>query len=202
MSEPRPLDAGPILATLDRHHVEYVLIGGFAAQQHGATRPTEDMDITPASDADNLARLAAALRDLDARIRVAEAPDGLPFDTSAEALRGVSMLNLRCPHSDFDISFTPARHRRLLRPDPLRHRPRTRRHHRQDRQPGRHHPLQDRRRPRRTRSPYPNWKASPTPIDRTPTGPAPDQRSDRRPSPSRTGRPGSNSEPVAVRLPE
>jgi len=108
VSEPRPLDAGPILATLDRHHVEYVLIGGFAAQQHGATRPTQDIDITPASDADNLARLAAALRDLDARIRVAEAPDGLPFDTSAEALRGVNMFNLRCPHGDFDISFTPA----------------------------------------------------------------------------------------------
>ena len=85
-----------------------VLIGGFAAQQHGATRPIEDIDITPASDADNLARLAAALRDLDARIRVAEAPDGLPFDTSAEALRGVSMLNLRCSPGDFDISFTPA----------------------------------------------------------------------------------------------
>lgn len=82
--------------------------GGFAAQQHGAIRPTDDIDITPATDADNLAGLATALRELDARIRVADVPAGLPFDTSAEALRGVSMLNLRCPYGDFDISFTPA----------------------------------------------------------------------------------------------
>jgi hypothetical protein len=102
------LDPGPILAALDRHHVAYVLIGGFAAQQHGARRPTEDIDITPSVDPDNLARLAAALRELEARIRVSEPPEGLPFDTSAEALRGVSMLNLRCRHGDFDISVTPA----------------------------------------------------------------------------------------------
>jgi hypothetical protein len=102
------LDPGPILAALERHRVSYVLIGGFAAQQHGALRPTEDIDITPAADAENLARLAAALRELDAHIRVSDPPEGLPFDTSAEALRGVSMLNLRCRHGDFDISVTPA----------------------------------------------------------------------------------------------
>ena len=101
------LDPGPILAALDRQRVASVLIGGFAAQQHGALRPTEDIDITPAADADNLARLAATLRELEARIRVSDPPEGLPFDTSAEALRGVSMLNLRCRHGDFDISVTP-----------------------------------------------------------------------------------------------
>ncbi len=92
------LDPGPILAALDPHRVAYVVIGGFAAQQHGATRPTEDIDITPAVDVDNLGRLAAALRELDARVRVSDPPDGLPFDTSADALRGMSMLNLRCRH--------------------------------------------------------------------------------------------------------
>lgn len=102
------LRPAPILAALDQHHVAYVLIGGFAAQQHGATRPTEDIDITPATDPDNLARLADALRELGAGIRITDAPGGLPFDTSADALRGVSMLNLRCPHGDFDISFTPS----------------------------------------------------------------------------------------------
>jgi len=30
-----------------------VLIGGFAAQQHGAMRRTEDIDVTPATDLDN-----------------------------------------------------------------------------------------------------------------------------------------------------
>lgn len=108
MSDSPPLDSAAILAVLDRHGVAYVLIGGFAAQQHGATRPTEDVDITPATDAGNLSRLAAALRELGARVRVAGVPDGLAFDTSAEALRGVSMLNLRCPYGDFDLSFAPS----------------------------------------------------------------------------------------------
>lgn len=56
MTEPpslRPFDARPMLAALEQHRVDYVLIGGFAAQQHGAMRRTEDIDVTPATDLDN-----------------------------------------------------------------------------------------------------------------------------------------------------
>lgn len=38
------LRAPAILAVLERHHVEYVVIGGFAAQLHGAVRPTFDIE--------------------------------------------------------------------------------------------------------------------------------------------------------------
>lgn len=96
-----------ILAVLDRHKVEYVLVGGFAAQLHGATKPTTDIDVTPATSHDNLGRLAAALRDLQAGIRVDELPEGLPFDTSAEALTGMRTLNLRTPFGDLDLTFEP-----------------------------------------------------------------------------------------------
>jgi len=99
---------GPILEALGRHHVDYVLIGGYAARQHGATRPTQDIDITPSTDLENLGRLAAALKDMGAGIRVDEIPEGLAFDSSAEALRGMKMLNLRTPHGDFDLTFAPA----------------------------------------------------------------------------------------------
>ncbi len=51
------------------HEVAYVTIGGMAIQAHGGQRLTQDLDVTIASSSDNLARLAAALRDLDARIR-------------------------------------------------------------------------------------------------------------------------------------
>lgn len=104
MTEP-DFDPAAILAALDRHHVDYVLVGGYAANLHGAVRPTRDIDVTPATTADNLARLVAAMRDLQAGIRVDELPDGLPFDTSAEALRGVNMLNLRTVHGDLDLTF-------------------------------------------------------------------------------------------------
>lgn len=62
----------------------------------------------PATTFDNLTRLVAALRDLHAGVRIDEHPDGLPFDTSAEALRGVQMLNLRADHGYLDLTFTPA----------------------------------------------------------------------------------------------
>ena len=74
----------------------------------GAVRPTRDIDVAPATTADNLDRLVAALRDMHAGIRVDEFPEGLPFDTSPEALRGMKMLNLRTVHGDLDLTFTPA----------------------------------------------------------------------------------------------
>jgi hypothetical protein len=80
----------------------------YAANLHGAIRPTKDIDVTPATTEENLTRLVAALRDLNAGIRVDELPEGLPFDTSPEALRGMKMLNLRTPHGDMDLTFSPS----------------------------------------------------------------------------------------------
>lgn len=102
-----PFQADQLLAVLDRHGVEYVLIGGYAATVHGARRPTQDVDITPAVTQENLSRLTAALRELRAGIRVDDMPEGLPFDTSAEALRGIRTLNLRTAYGDIDLTFEP-----------------------------------------------------------------------------------------------
>jgi hypothetical protein len=96
------------VAVLDRHRVEYVLIGGYAATVHGARRPTQDIDIAPSTTQENLSRLTAALQELQAGIRVDNMSEGLPFDTSAKALRGVRMLNLRTPYGDIDLTFEPA----------------------------------------------------------------------------------------------
>lgn len=63
-----PLDAERILRALAEHGVEYVLIGGLAVQTHGHVRTTNDADLIPAPDPANLARLASALRALDAKV--------------------------------------------------------------------------------------------------------------------------------------
>lgn len=63
-----PLDAERILCALAEHEVDYVLIGGLAVQTHGHVRTTNDADVIPAPDPANLARLAAALRSLGARV--------------------------------------------------------------------------------------------------------------------------------------
>jgi len=68
MAEVAPLDPERIVRTLARHGVRYVLIGASAARLHGFPRVTAAADITPSSDPDNLSRLAAALRELDARV--------------------------------------------------------------------------------------------------------------------------------------
>jgi hypothetical protein len=69
VAEPEPpLDAERILRTLADHRVEYVLIGGLAVQTHGHVRTTNDADLIPAPNPANLARLAAALNALQARV--------------------------------------------------------------------------------------------------------------------------------------
>jgi len=55
-----------LIGVLATHHVDYVVIGGFAAITHGSPRATRHLDIVAAPDNDNLARLLAALRDLQA----------------------------------------------------------------------------------------------------------------------------------------
>lgn len=103
-----PLDADELFACLHRHGVRYVLIGGLAAVLHGSPLLTSDADICPARDRDNLIRLAAALEDLDARIRAADAPDGVRFARDAAFLGSVELLNLITRAGDLDLAFVPA----------------------------------------------------------------------------------------------
>ena len=100
-----------MLAVLHDADVRFVLIGGMAAVLHGDVGVTVDLDIAPAADPDNLDRLAAALRALDARIRADKVPQGLPFDCSAGFLRNLgpdAILNLTTRAGALDVSFTPA----------------------------------------------------------------------------------------------
>ncbi len=97
-----------ILATLDRRGVRYVLIGGLAAVLHGSAHVTTDVDVVPEEALRNLERLSAALKELDARVRVAGEPDGVPFDHSAESLARVRVWNLQTTKGDLDIIFEPS----------------------------------------------------------------------------------------------
>lgn len=90
-AEPQRFDPERILAVLDRHGVDYVMVGGFASQLHGARRQTYDIDFVPAATEANDDRLAAALRELGARLRVAGLTDEearqLPVTIDAATLR-------------------------------------------------------------------------------------------------------------------
>ena len=112
MSERRapaaPLDPKLLFTTLARHDVRYVLIGALGARLQGFPRATEDADITPAREPDNLDRLAAALRELDARIYTEQIPEGLPFDCSRQMLARADIWNLITKAGRLDLAFQPS----------------------------------------------------------------------------------------------
>lgn len=93
---------------LAAHGVRFVLIGALAARLQGFPRLTADADITPARDAENLERLAAALRELDARVYTEAVPEGLPFDCTPALLGRADMWNLVTTAGRLDVAFVPA----------------------------------------------------------------------------------------------
>lgn len=103
-----PLDPECIFAALDEHDVEYVLIGGLAAVLHGSSAMTNDADILPSKNEENLTRLSACLRSLDARLRSPTEPDGGPFDPHPAFLASMEMLNMTTRCGDLDLTFRPA----------------------------------------------------------------------------------------------
>jgi hypothetical protein len=84
------LDIQGILERLDAAAVDHIVIGGVAVGFHGYVRATKDLDVVPAPGRQNLERLAAVLRELQAELDGAgdfdagELPDPLDPDVLAE----------------------------------------------------------------------------------------------------------------------
>lgn len=98
--EPAPLDARRILEALARHRVDFVLVGGMAAQTHGNTRMTSDVDVIPEPTPQNLERLAAALRALGARVLN---PGHEEVEIDAMMLPRATIWQLATPHGNVDV---------------------------------------------------------------------------------------------------
>ncbi len=105
------VDVPAILDALEKHNVQYVVIGGFAAELHQvAIPPTRDIDVTPATTEDNLKRLAAALRDLNARFRVPDGPpEGveIPGGITAAWLADMVTVTLSTDAGALDVALRP-----------------------------------------------------------------------------------------------
>ena len=63
------LDVERIVAALNRHDVDYLVVGAMARVLLGSARLTKDLDVCHSPDRANLKRLADALGDLNARPR-------------------------------------------------------------------------------------------------------------------------------------
>jgi hypothetical protein len=67
-----------ILKTLRRHGVDFVVVGGVCAVLHGAPLATFDLDAVHSREPHNLARLTAALEELEATYRIPGRRDKKP----------------------------------------------------------------------------------------------------------------------------
>lgn len=105
---PAPFDPERLIQVLASHGVKYVLVGALAARLQGFPRLTADADITPAVDEENLSRLAAGLRELDARIYTEQLPAGIPFNPDATLLGRAQVWNLVTSAGRLDIALTPS----------------------------------------------------------------------------------------------
>jgi hypothetical protein len=92
--------------TLDRHGVRFVVIGGVGARLHGSPTVTNDTDICYERSPENMERLAAALRELRARLRVVE--DEVPFLLDAKTLAAGDHFTFTTWAGDLDCLATPA----------------------------------------------------------------------------------------------
>src|SRR4051794_38186606 len=73
-SQPNPptegFDLPRILQALNSHQVVFLVVGGANTVVQGADYVTQDVDVLPRADRDNVRRLGAAMEDLGARLRV------------------------------------------------------------------------------------------------------------------------------------
>lgn len=101
-------DPEAMLRIFEAEGVRYVLIGGLAATLHGSPLRTGDADVCPERSTENLERLCVALRAMGARIRTADAPEGLAFACDPTFFSRVDLVNLTTRFGDLDVAFVPS----------------------------------------------------------------------------------------------
>ncbi|MCA1694004.1 MAG: hypothetical protein LC749_04305, partial [Actinobacteria bacterium] len=108
VTQPPGFDPFRALRVLDEHSVRYIVIGGLAANLLGAPLVTGDLDICYDRAPDNLERLAAALVQLKARLRVARVEEELPFILDARTLAAGDSFTFVTDAGSLDILGTPS----------------------------------------------------------------------------------------------
>jgi hypothetical protein len=104
-SEPS-FDPFPLFAALSGHEVDYVVIGALAAIAQGYPLTTRDLDITPSRDLQNLERLAEALREVQAKLRLKG--EVVEFPIEASYLDRADSWTLVTRDGQLDVLFQPA----------------------------------------------------------------------------------------------
>ena len=101
------LDIERIVRVFALHNVDYLLIGGVATRLYGAQRLTYDLDVVASREPENLDRVADALRELGAFLRVGGLDDdtarALPVILDGRALAAMEISTWRTDAGDVDV---------------------------------------------------------------------------------------------------
>lgn len=102
-------DPKRILLTLVDHGVDFLVIGAEAAILQGAPLDaTLDVDVTASRSERNLRNLAAALRELEAELRLPDPDEHVPLPLNVPMLKQMSVLTLMTRFGPLDVLFDPA----------------------------------------------------------------------------------------------
>lgn len=96
---------GRLLHSLSEAGVDFVVIGGVAVVIQGSPRFTRDLDISYATDRENLGRLCSLLTSLGAQLR--GIGEDVPFVADAHSLKQAQMLTLTTRDGDLDLLADP-----------------------------------------------------------------------------------------------
>jgi len=96
------------LRVFQTHDVRHVVIGGYAASILGTQIMTADLDVCYERTTDNMTRLAAALNEMHAKLRVAGVDEDLPFILDHLSLAAGDSFTFSTDAGDLDVLGTPS----------------------------------------------------------------------------------------------
>lgn len=104
----KPFDPLGALRTLIAYKVDFVLIGGLAARLHGSPTVTNDLDVCHETSQANLKRVARALEEMEATLRLPDVDERVDMAIDERLLAATQNLTLTTEFGAFDLLARPA----------------------------------------------------------------------------------------------
>jgi hypothetical protein len=104
----RAFDPLGALRTLIAYKVDFVVIGGLAARLHGSPSVTNDLDVCHDDSAANLKRVARALTEMGARLRLPDPDERVAVKLDDRLLAATHNLSLTTEFGAVDLLARPA----------------------------------------------------------------------------------------------
>lgn len=97
------MDPDALFAALSEAGVDFVVVGGLAANVRGSDRVTKDIDIVYHTEAGNVRKLCKVLNEIEPRMLVLCKPEGKPVTLTPELLKRHPILQLSTRLGQVDI---------------------------------------------------------------------------------------------------